>query len=470
MMSESNYKKRVCLINPPWSVRKGSIWAYVRSTMPPLGVLVVAAVLEENGFDVTVVDFQSMAVDFDQIEEIIADWDFDVCGITATTSIANSGYQVCDLIKKHHPETMVVFGGVHATAAPDEAVTHTSIDYVVRGEGEFIMLRLLQGEDPKNIDGLTFRGADGEINRIGKDGFVENLDILPMPAYHKINFKSYKPAVGGYRRTPAINMTTTRGCPGRCTFCNSAAITLRKRSAEKIVDEIEVLTTKYGMKEISFYDDTFTVYPRNVIRMCELLVEKGIDITWSAFARTDTVSPKLLAAMKKAGCHQLMYGIESKNTEILKNIKKDIAEGKTSDALRITREAGIATRCTFMLGNPGETEATMDQTIEYAIELDPDIALFNITVPYPGTEMFVWAKENGYLLSEDWDDYDLSQPVMSLPTISNDVIAEKYREGFRRFYYRPKSILRMARRMLDPTQIVGMVSGFFSMVRFAFGR
>lgn len=462
--------KRVCLINPPWSVRKGSIWAYVRSTMPPLGVLMVASVLEQNNYEVDMFDFQAMAVDWDKIDAMVKAWDYDVYGVTATTSITKNAYRMCDLIKKHHPDKMVVLGGAHATAVPLDAAQRSSIDYVVRGEGEYIMLRLLQGEAPETIQGLTFKGADGEIQQIGSDGFIEDLDALPMPAYHKIDFKAYKPAVGGYRRTPAMSMTTTRGCPGRCTFCNSAAITLRKRSADKIVDEIEMLTTKYGIKEISFYDDTFTVYPRNVIRMCELLVEKKVNITWSAFARTDTVSPELLAAMKKAGCHQLLFGIESRNEQILKNIKKDISLEKTRAALRMTREAKIAARCAFMFGNPGETIETMNQTIEYAIELDPDIAMFNITVPYPGTEMFTWAKMNGYLLSEDWDDFDLSEPIMVLPTVTNEEIAAKYREGYRRFYGRPRSLWRLTLRALDPTQIAGMLGGLFSMVRFALSR
>jgi len=143
---------------------------------------------------------------------------------------------------------------------------------------------------------------------------------------------------------------------------------------------------------------------------------------------------------------------------------------KNHRAIQMTREAGITARCAFMLGNPGETVETMDETIEYAIELDPDIAMFNITVPYPGTEMFGWAKSNGYLMSEDWDDYDLSRAVMTLPTVSNDVIAEKYREGYRRFYYRPRILLRSMLRLLDPGQIIGMLGGLVSMVRFALAR
>jgi anaerobic magnesium-protoporphyrin IX monomethyl ester cyclase len=150
----------------------------------------------------------------------------------------------------------------------------------------------------------------------------------------------------------------------------------------------------------------------------------------------------MLKKMKAAGCHQVMYGIESANPDILRNIKKRIALEKNSKAIEMAKKAGLTVRCTFMFGNPGETEETIDETIRYSIQLDPDIALYNTTTPYPGTEMFDWAKKKGFLRTEDWTEYDLKEPVMVLPTISADKIKKKHVEAFYRFYFRPKFIVK----------------------------
>ncbi len=426
---------KVCLINPPWITRQGNIWTNIKSTMPPLGLLYIASVLEKANIHVDVIDFQALGLDLDQIEEKIQNLQYDYYGITSTTSIVKKGYLIAGFIKKFHPSATVVLGGIHATSLPEEPLKDPNIDYVVRGEGEEAFLKLVQGVPAKGIPGISYK-EDGESRHIQPNGIIQDLDALPFPAYPKLDLKLYRPAVGAYKRLPAINMLTTRGCPGKCTFCNSADIKLRKRSAENIFQEMEMLSKKYGMKEISFYDDTFTVYPTKVKRLCELLIENKIDLTWCCFARTDCVSPDMLNRMKQAGCHQVMYGIEAADEQILKNIKKEINLEKNKKAVEWAQKAGITVRCTFMFGNPGETEETIDETIRYSIYLNPDIALYNITTPYPGTEMFDWAKKNGYLTTEDWDNYDLSVQVMALPTITNELMQKKYKEAFKKFYFR----------------------------------
>jgi len=210
-----------------------------------------------------------------------------------------------------------------------------------------------------------------------------------------------------------------------------------------------MLSEKYGVREITFYDDTFTVFPQNVKKLCDILIEKKIDMTWSCLARTDTVKEPLLKSMNEAGCHQICYGIESYNMEVLEAIRKPIDIDRTREAVRLTKKAGINVRCAFMFGNPGETEETMEESIQFALELNPHIAMFNITMPYPGTQMFDWAKENGYLLTEDWNDYDWAHPVMTVPTVSMDAIQQKYKEAYRRYYFRPKFIFQRLRKITN---------------------
>ena len=437
---------KVCLINPPWVTRSNNIWTKIRGTLPPLGLLYLAAFLEKEGVSADILDCQTGLRSWKEIERELRGKRYDLYGITGTTSIISNSYRIAGLVKSFHPEAGVVMGGVHVTALPEEALGKESVDFVVRGEGERALLELAKGAAPGSISGLSYKSG-GKMVHTGGVGVMANLDSIPFPAFHKVDLKAYRPALNSYRRLPAINMMTTRGCPGRCTFCNSANVPLRRRSAENIYEEMKMLSEKYGIKEISFYDDTFTVFHDNINRLCDLLISNGTDLTWSCFARVDTVTPPLLKKMRAAGCHQVMFGIESASPEILKNIRKNVELEKNLQAVRMAKEAGITVRCTFMFGNPGETEKTIDETIKYSLELDPDIALYNITTPYPGTEMFSWAKEAGYLLSEDWDDYDLSEPVMALPTITVEKLKLKYKEAFRAFYFRPGIILKKIRDM-----------------------
>ena len=460
---------RVCLINPPWSMRRGNIWKHIRATMSPLGLLYLAAVLEEAGFDVDVIDFQSVPEGWDEIATRLRRRPYDFYGISATTAIIKNGYRIADIIKSCWPQAMIVFGGVHPTALPEEAMARESIDFVVRGEGEYAMLELVRGTAPEGIEGITYRGDEG-VCHVGDDCIVSDLDGLPPPAFHKVDLSRYRPAVGAYLRTPAMNMMSSRGCPGRCTFCNSANVRLRKRSAQKIFDEMQMLSRDYGIREISFYDDTFTALPQKVMQLCELLIEAKLDMTWSCFGRVDTVKAKMLQMMKAAGCHQVMYGIESGNAEILRRIRKPIDPGLAVRAVEMTKAARIITRCTFMLGNPGETEETIEETIRFAIALEPDIALFNVTTPYPGTEMFLWAKEKGYIRTFDWDEYNLGEPVMVLPTIATEVLKRMYGDSFRRFYLRPRFFSNTIRHRKLREDLPILCQGAKSLCRFAWDR
>lgn len=456
---------RCCLINPPYLVKAGNIWNHIKSTMPPLGLLYLAAVLEQGGVPVDVVDFQAESLDWDGIEKTIAASYYPFFGITGTTPVISSAYRIAGLIKKYHPQAQVILGGVHVTALPEEALGRNECDVVIRGEGEKALLQLVQGTPLHAIEGLSFR-HDGQMVHNQPNGIVENLDEIPSPAFHKLDLTRYKPAAGAYKRLPAINMTSTRGCPAHCTFCNSANIPLRRRSAEKIFDEMAVLVNTYKIREIQFYDDTFTVFPSNIKKLCQRIIDTQLDVTWSCFARADYVSLDLLTMMKKAGCHQIMYGIESASEEILANIQKNCSREKSLRALAITRSVGIDSRCTFMLGNPGETVETIEATIRLAIQLNPDLAVFNITMPFPGTQMFQWAKEKGYLRHENWDHYDLGSTVMQLPTISAEETVALYNRAYRSFYLRPGYVLSRLGKITSWSDMEVLLRGTGSLLGF----
>ncbi|MGB2986102.1 MAG: radical SAM protein [Phycisphaerae bacterium] len=482
----------ILLINPPWMTKDGNIWHGVKSTSAPLGLLYVAAYAEARGRSVHVMDVNAERLQLEDIERFVHKHQPPWVGFTAVTTQITNTLRVAAIVKRVSPESKTVVGGVHATALPEDVLKDPNVDYVIRGEGEQSFFALVDGRPLDTIGGLSFRAAPSRSrfcndsaassrSRFCNDSRpppfaksarmvtyacqgqrvehtppiihnpltepIKNLDSLPIPAYHLIDFDLYKPAIGAYRRLPAINMTMTRGCPGKCIFCSSAQTPLRSRSAEHVVDEIQMLQARYGIREVGFYDDTFTIFKQNVVRMCELIVERGMDLTWCCFARADCVSPTLLKMMKNAGCHQVLFGIESADPEILRNIRKPINIEQTRRAVRWVKEAGIEVRAAFMFGNPGETVESMRRTIDFAKALDPDIAVFNITTPYPGTQLFDWAKKHGYLRTLDWNEYDLANSVMELPTVSAADINRMYKVAYREFFFRPGYLVRRFLRM-----------------------
>jgi radical SAM superfamily enzyme YgiQ (UPF0313 family) len=439
----------ILLINPPWQTKDGNIWHGVKSTSPPLGLLYVAAYAEKQSRSVKVMDVNAEELHFEDIEAIIARDKPDWIGFTAVTAQITNTHRIARIIKRVSPDSKIIVGGVHATAVPDEVLRDENVDYVIRGEGEIPFFGVVSGEPLDQISGLSYRSGN-PLQPIKHNPTAEpitDLDALPTPAYHLIPFDRYRPAVGAYKRLPAVNMTMTRGCPGKCTFCNSAETALRTRTAAHLVHEIQTLQANYGIKEISFYDDTFTIYKQEVIQFCDLVIERKLDLSWSCFARTDCISPTLLAKMKRAGCHQILFGIESADAQILENIRKPIDLERTRQAVRMVQRAGIEVRAAFMFGNPGDTVASLRRTIDFAKSLNPDIAIFNITTPYPGTQMFAWAKQHGYLRTLDWDDYDLANSVMELPTISADEIDRMYKIAYREFFFRPSYLWRRLWKM-----------------------
>ena len=403
------------LINPPWLSKDENIWNGVKSAMPPLGLLSIAAYAESKGYVVRVIDVHIEKYTAAELVEKLKVAQPKFVGMGVMTATSNAANQIARIVKRTVPNCTVVFGGVHPEAMPEETLCNSAVDIVVRGDGEETFLSILQGKPLETIRGISYRKGTTVVHNPAST--VEmNLDKYPFPAYHLVPMDKYYPAIGAYKRLPAINMLMTRGCPGKCTFCNSAMTTLRTRSAESVVQEIEYLNKTYGVREIQFYDDTFTVMKKNVLRFCELMAAKKLNVSWAAFARADCFNEEMARAMKKAGCHQVLIGVESGSDVILENIRKPIDREKTANAIKIARAAGIDSRASFIFGSTGETVETMQETLDFSMQLDPDIAQYNICTPYPGTQMYRWAKENGYLVSEEWGDFELSTFMLKLPT------------------------------------------------------
>lgn len=430
-------------INPPREIKSNNIWNIINSENPPLGIALLAAIWEEQGHTSQIIDAAARHL---AIPEIIAKIspDTNYVGITATTPEISRAIVIAQKVREAFPNIKIIMGGVHPTVFHEELVRNNICDIVVRNEGEIPMTELAKGTPLNLIPNLTWRNSQNEVVINPDSAKHVDLDGLPFPAYDKLPMHLYHSALGAAKQEPSIGMMTSRGCPGKCTFCFSAMFgpQIRFMSPARIIDHIKHLQHKYGIREISFYDDTFTADKQRVAELCHLILAKIIKLSWSCFARVDTVTPDLLLLMKKAGCHQIMYGFETTDEKILKNINKKTDLDQFHKALTWTRAAKINIRGAFMLGNPGETSASMKKTIDYAKNSGIQLAVFNITTPYPGTAMYKEFSCKNMLLNQNWNLYNMSEPVLKLDTVSDKVVKKYYYKSYRDFYLRPIFILR----------------------------
>jgi anaerobic magnesium-protoporphyrin IX monomethyl ester cyclase len=461
----------ILFLNPPWYKYSGNIWKNVSACMPPFGLALLAALAREKGFSVSFLDCNALQLGLDKIEENLPDDPPRFVGITASTVLIDNALALSKIVKKKYPNTKIIIGGVHATVKPEEVLSSKEVDYAVMGEGEYSLLELLSNNQPETIKGIGFKKEDKIFINPGRET-ITDINIFPSMPYDLLPMDKYYPALGSYQRAPSFGMITSRGCPGRCTYCKGDLLGERVRfiSAEKIVKDIIFLQKNYGIKDITFYDDTFTAQRQRMKDLCKLILENNLDVTWCCFARVDTVDLEILKEMKKAGCYQILYGVESAAPGILENIKKRITLKKVEEAVLNTKKAGIEVRLSFMIGNPGETEETIEKTIKYAIFLAPDLVSFNITTPYPGTEMYKWAKTNNFLIHENWSDYNFAKPVMELPTISSKKVLEYYKKAHRRFYFRPAYFLKRLSKIKSIDDFKRNFKPFIGLVKFSAGK
>ncbi len=447
---------RFLFINPNRNISSTSIWSLVSSVTPPLGLATLAAVLENNGFESDIIDAQAMNLSHSDLSIYLnKTGPYNYIGITATTPEISSAIRVAEIVRSLFPMAKIIIGGVHATVFHEQLVNQGFFDIAVRGEGERVLVDLAKEKSLHTIENITWRNDAGSVIVNASASTYIDLDLLPNPAYHKLPMHLYRSALGAAIRHPSIGMITSRGCPGSCSFCFSGMFgkKIRFLSASKIIEHIEMLYINYGIREISFYDDTFTANKARVIEFCELLIRKDFKMSWSCFARIDTVTLDLLQLMKAAGCHQIMYGFESSDNSVLTKINKKVSVNSYHQVIAWTNQAGINIRGAFMIGNPGESQESIRRTIDFSIKSGIALAIYNITTPFPGTELYAWAEGNGALKHKNWDLYDLAHPIIAINDLSEDIIISFYRRAYRKFYLRP-TILFSITKLLSFNTII----------------
>lgn len=335
--------------------------------------------------------------------------------------------------------------GVHATALSIETLKEMPyVDFIIRKEYEIPLRQIAEGKKISQIGNITYR--DGKRIKSNPDlPFIKDLDILGIPSYDLINFDLYNESVF---RKKCATIRSGRGCPNSCTFCIDNVIhgrCFRFKSAKMVADELEYLQSK-GIKEIYFDDTTFEISKKRVYELCEEIKNRHIDLDWSPQCRVDCVDRNLLKAMYAAGCYRIKFGVESGNNEILRNIKKGFTVEQIEKSFKLTSEIGIQNHATAVIGLPGETKQTIENTLQFLFKLNPEYVQFSIATPFPGTEFFNYVKKMGYLKFESWNDFQgTNKAVISYPNLSATDIVNSMKYAYRSYYTRPAYLFKQMR-------------------------
>ena len=413
----------VLLIQPPITITKGEVLGITQ----PLGLAYLASVIEQNGHHVEILDtivegynfrcyengLIRIGLKWNSIQKEVERFHPDLVGITCPYTLMDKEMRtVAALVKNVDHNIPVVVGGAHPSCMPEYVIRDPNIDFLVIGEGEMIFLDLIKKID-ENVSCLDIKGlwskVDGKIEKNAKREFIKDLDSIPFPAWHLLPIEKYikiGQAHGSQKRKRFASIITSRGCPGNCVFCSIHSVwgyNWRARTPENVVSEIEKLVSEYKIREIHFEDDNLTLSKQRMAKICDLIIERNLDISWTTpnGVAVNTLDLDLLEKMKKSGCYQLSFGIESGDPYVLREIiHKPINLGTVRTVIDWSKKLGIWTHGFFVLGFPGESSENIRHTITFAKESNLDSANFFIATPYPGTQLYFLASSRRLLKND----------------------------------------------------------------------
>lgn len=438
-------KPNILLINPS-SRQKVYLNTNVKVGAPShpwLGLATIAAPLVQKGYGVKVVDMDLPGMTLAELRRTVRDYPPSYAGITGTTPLYSEMVNLSRLVKDTVNSITVVVGGVHASVLPEEFMRLDSVDVVVYGEGDFTLVDVLSGVPLEEVRGIYYK-SDGTVVQNEPRQRVQNLDTLPYPAWDLFDLGRYEASYLAVRKNPVGPLETSRGCVFGCSFCNKSIFgrAFRVKSVGRVVDEMEYML-KVGFREIHIQDDGFSTNLERAKEICDEIVRRRLRFPWSLFngVRVDRVDLELMQKLKKAGCYQVAFGFESGNQEVLNAAQKGTTLDQARQAVKMAKAAGLWTFGFFMFGLSGETEETMQETIDFAVELDLDLAKFDITIPYPGTPLYDMWKAKGYIKTEEWSHYlchDYDVQIYEHPNVGWQSLQHYYRKAYRTYYLRPK--------------------------------
>jgi len=432
------------------------------SSFPSTGLLILASVAREYNHNVIFKDFLNSGEDMQKAIEIILEHSPDWVGISSNTDMIFQASTLASRLKKYRRSTRVLIGGPHISCLPVETMERCEgFDIGFIGEAEQTFSELLRSDlSPgmlKNIRGICYRD-DCNIVLNERQPFINDIDSLPFPSWDLIDdMRLYRPAVTNFRQKPVFPIITSRGCFGRCIFCDRGVFgnRVRMHSAKYVMGMIQELRARYGIREITFYDDTLAVDKERLKELCGLISREGKSLSWSCSARVDQVDEHTLFMMRRAGCWQINYGIESGSENILKTLKKGITIEGIRDTARLMKKTGMSMRGYFIIGSPGETEATLNESLDLILSLPMNDILVEYMTPYPGSELYGHVGEYGRMLG-DWSTLN-SYDMNFIPNgMSEDILRKYFLRFYKSFYLRPRVVFNYAMRIKNPFKIADL--------------
>jgi radical SAM superfamily enzyme YgiQ (UPF0313 family) len=451
--------KRVLLVIPPsrelYSRAKVKVAVPER---PSLTFATLAAPLLQAGHRVEILDLDIARQPGQALERKLDEFSPDYVGITCTTPLVDKARHVASMVKKHNPDTTVIVGGAHPSSLPESTLRDSALDIACIGEGDFTITEIVSGAAWASIKGICYQ-KDGRVIANPERERLADLDQLPFPAWSLFHLKNYRVPRLTCRKNPVGTMETSRGCVFGCTYCNKNIFgrTFRMKSAQRVVDEMEHMLG-IGFKEIHIMDDGFTTDLGRAKRICDLILARGLKFLWNLHngIRVDRVDKEFLEKAQAAGCYGITFGVESGDQTLLDNVHKGITLEKIRQVFKWARETGMETLAFFMIGLPGETEKTMQKTIDFAKELDPDYTKVSILLPLPGTPLYRDFEQRGYIKSRDWSLYNQHDPsqVYDHPNLNWETIRHYYDLFYRGFYLRPHTVLKQLKKDAFSTNLL----------------
>ena len=461
--------KKILLVNPPQTLeeRYGKAFSKIGALLPPIGLMYIAAMLEEKGYEARIVDTQLKNLNIEQAAEECTRIKPDLIGISCMTSNFAKSLALCSKLKEKM-DAPIMIGGPHATIAPEDILKNKYVDFVVRGEGEDSTAELANAlnsgkiKSLYSIEGIGFKD-NGKIVLTKQRALMKDIDMIPFPARHLVKLKEYRPSPPHYKRLPTTTMLTSRGCPYGCTFCSNPiwGRSHRQRSVENVIKEIKHLIKEYGIRDINFWDDIFGINKKWLYEFCDAIKKEKIDITWHCEFRANLADKETLKRMAEAGCWAIFYGFESMDQEILDAINKMITPEQIRNAIKWTKDAGIEVRANFILGLPNETPAKARKMVRELTKMNPDYVKFNILTPYPSTELY------NQISSGRWGEMtgEFNKLTGYFPTFrplgyKNLGEVQKMRQwAYRKYYLRPGFILYKLSRIKSYDDLVRHIRG-----------
>jgi len=408
---------------------------------PPLGIGYLSSYLKMEGVETKIIDGLKSNMNEEEIVKE-ASW-ADLVGVTMMSSYYIEAKAIIKKLKSRGKK--VVIGGPLVTALPRYMIKNTCADYAVIGEGEKPLLKIVKAMAEKK-----------QIKRLHKAGYIKNLSGLPIPDWEQMDPRRYPraPHGGVVKHFPVAPVITSRGCPFECKFCASPMLWQRRirfRQPEEVVEEIEYLKWRFGVREIHFEDDNLTLGREHVEKICRLMIKKKLDLAWATpnGIRADKVDLSLLRLMKRSGCYFVAFGIESGNQQILDEVAKHSRLAVIEKAVRLAHRAGLLTQGFFIFGLPGETEATIEQTIKFAKKLPLDKAQFLLLDVIPGSALW---DELKFADKVNWALDSFHEVSWCPETIDKEALRQAQGKAFRSFFLRPKQTWGML-KLIKPSQL-----------------